>query len=173
MSANNIYANRTQLRRARQELVSIRDQEREALRFNGIGPGDSYVGMWRMVNWYRRHLTALEGRMGKKQKQGVRALAAMKADKHYLAERICGLYAKLLNHEMPRLQSIEFKGDPSNPVHTQADLRGLSDADLQALARILPKLGGANGQQPDQGEAGGGPRGGTAPAPADRSRRRA
>jgi hypothetical protein len=41
---------------------------------------------------------------------------------------------------------------------------------MRALARILPKLGGANGPVPDRGEAGGGPRGGTAPNGAARAR---
>jgi hypothetical protein len=72
-------------------------------------------------------------------------------------------------HEKPKLQSIEVNDNPQNPVHMQIDLTGLLDEDLQALARILPKLGGSNGPVPDQGGAGGGPRGDTAPDRATRA----
>jgi hypothetical protein len=33
--------------------------EREELRYQGIGPGDNYIGMWRMVNAHRFRLNAL------------------------------------------------------------------------------------------------------------------
>jgi hypothetical protein len=68
-------------------------------------------------------------------------------------------YVKLLPHEKPKLNSIEVNDDPQNPVHMLIDLTVLPDEDLHALARILPKLGGATGPEPDQGEAGGGPGG--------------
>jgi hypothetical protein len=68
-------------------------------------------------------------------------------------------YGKLLPREKPKLNSIEVNDDPQNPVHMLIDLTVLPDEDLHALARILPKLGGATGPEPDQGEAGGGPGG--------------
>jgi hypothetical protein len=79
----------------------------------------------------------------------------LERNERYLTEQIVSIYVKLLPHEKPRLNSIDLKGDPQNPLQMQVDLTGLSDGDLHALARILPKLGGAT----DQGEAGGGPGG--------------
>jgi hypothetical protein len=49
----------------------------------------------------------------------------------------------LLPHEKARLQSITLTGDSSQPVYHEVDLKGLPTEDLKALARILPKLGGA------------------------------
>ena len=63
----------------------------------------------------------------------------------YLSEQIVSIYAKLLGHEKPKLASVEFKGDPKDPLQTQIDLTCLPDEDLYALSRILPKLGGATG----------------------------
>ena len=55
------------------------------------------------------------------------------------------LYGRVLGCEKPKLQSIEVKGDAGNPLNMTIDLSGLPDEDLHALARILPKLGGAIG----------------------------
>jgi hypothetical protein len=48
-------------------------------------------------------------------------------------------------HEKPKLASVEFKGDQQNPIYQEVDLKNLPTEDLHALARILPKLGGATG----------------------------
>jgi hypothetical protein len=58
-------------------------------------------------------------------------------------DHIEGLYKMLLPHEKARLQSITLTGDSSHPVYHEVDLKGLPTEDLKALARILPKLGGA------------------------------
>ena len=69
----------------------------------------------------------------------------LEKDIRYYCERITFIYGKLLVHEKPKLASVEFKGDQQNPVYHEVDLKNLSDEDLNALARILPKLGGATG----------------------------
>jgi hypothetical protein len=47
------------MRQAREALKALPPEEREQLWYGGIGPGDSYIGMWRMVNAYRFRLNAL------------------------------------------------------------------------------------------------------------------
>ena len=105
-----------------------------------IGPGDSYIGMWRMVNRYRYRLDILDQEMRadttpKKRRE-------LEKDIRYYGEQITFLYGKLLIHEKPKLQSVEVKGDQTGPLYHEVDLSRLSREDLLALARILPKLGG-------------------------------
>jgi hypothetical protein len=90
----------------------------------------------------------------------------LEKDIRYYCERITFMYGKLLVHEKPKLASIEFKGDQQNPVYQQVDLKNLSNEDLDALARILPKLGGAS----QSGEPAAGARR-DAPARLEKSRR--
>jgi hypothetical protein len=59
MPARSIVSNRNQMRQAREVLKALPPKQREELRYQGIGPGDSYIGMWRMVNAYRFKLNAL------------------------------------------------------------------------------------------------------------------
>jgi Group II intron, maturase-specific domain len=100
--------------------------------YAGIGPGDSYIGLWRMLNHYRHRLHGIQVQMGKPHRPTVEA--SLQADERYYSEEIVGIYIKLLSYEKPKLKSIEFKCDPNNPLHMQVDLKVLSDADLQALA---------------------------------------
>jgi hypothetical protein len=58
-----IVSNRNQMRQAREALKAVPLEQREELRRNGIGPGDSYIGMWRMVNRYRYRLDILDQEM--------------------------------------------------------------------------------------------------------------
>ena len=74
---------------------------------------------------YRLHYTALEEK------------------DDLLTQRILATYGKLLLHEKPKLQSVEVKGNQQGPLYHEVDLSRLSREDLLALARILPKLGGA------------------------------
>jgi hypothetical protein len=141
MPARSIVSNRNQMRQAREGLKALPLEQREELRRNGIGPGDSYIGMWRMVNRYRYRLDILDQEMRadttpKKRRE-------LEKDIRYYGEQITFLYGKLLIHEKPKLQSVEVKGDPQGPHYHEADLSRLSREDLLALARILPKLGGA------------------------------
>jgi hypothetical protein len=59
MPARSTVSNRNQMRQAREVLKALPPKQREELRYRGIGPGDSYIGMWRMVNAYRFKLNAL------------------------------------------------------------------------------------------------------------------
>jgi hypothetical protein len=43
------------------------------------------------------------------------ALRELKEEERYLREQIIRMYVRLLPHEQPKLQSIEFKGDPTPP----------------------------------------------------------
>jgi hypothetical protein len=113
------------------------------LRYEGIGPGDSYIGMWRIVNFYRYRLKILDQEM--RAKTTPSKSRELEKDIRYYSEQITSIYGKLLIHEKPRQSSVEVEGDPQNPLHTNVDLTGLPDADLHALGRILPKLGGSTG----------------------------
>jgi hypothetical protein len=135
--------NRNQMRKARDSLKALPPEQREQLRYQGIGPGDSYIGMWRMVNCYRFRVNAL---CKAKTRADVTPIEERQLEKdiRYYCERITFIYGKLLVHEKPKLASIEFKGDQQNPVYQEVDLKNLSNEELHALARILPKLGGAS-----------------------------
>ena len=144
MPARSSVSNRNKLRQAREALRSPRPEQREELRWNGIGPGDSYIGLWRMVNRHRHRLATVQGMLDAKTLPPSRRHELEKTER-YLSEQIVSIYAKLLGHEKPKLASVEFKGDPKDPLQTQIDLTCLPDEDLYALSRILPKLGGATG----------------------------
>jgi hypothetical protein len=88
-----------------------------------------------MLNNYRHRLNGVQGQLTQENTPANKA--HLEADKRYYSEQIIGMYLKLLRHEKPKLRSIEFKDDPNNPLHMQVDLKVLSDADLQALSRIL------------------------------------
>jgi hypothetical protein len=49
-------------------------------------------------------------------------------------------------------------GDPKNPLHMTHDLSVLSDGELDALSRILPKLGGSTEADAADGDVPAGPR---------------
>jgi hypothetical protein len=152
MPARSIVSNRNQMRKAREALGVLPPEQREDLRFHNIGPGDSYIGLWRIVNHYRHRLFGIQSSLAKHGQLTHRRQQELERDERYLTEQIVGIYVKLLPHEKPKLNSIDLKGDPQNPLHMQVDLKGLPDEDLQALARILPKLGGAAGPEADQDE---------------------
>jgi hypothetical protein len=113
---------------------------------HNIGPGDSYIGLWRIVNHYRHRLLGIQSSLAKHGLLTHRRQQELEQDERYLTEQIIKIYVRLLPHEKPKLNSIELNDGPQNPVHMQIDLTVLPDEDLHALARILPKLGGPNGQ---------------------------
>ena len=39
--------------KARAAMRALPPEQREDLHWNGIGPGDSYVGMWKLIEFYR------------------------------------------------------------------------------------------------------------------------
>jgi hypothetical protein len=144
MPARSTVSNRNQMRQAREVLKALPPKQREELRYHGIGPGDSYIGMWRMVNAYRFKLNALCKAQARDNVTPIEE-RQLERDIRYYSEQITFLYAKLLVHEKPKLASVEFKGDQQRPIYQEVDLKILPTEDLQALARILPKLGGASG----------------------------
>jgi len=139
------FSNRKQMKSARETLKALSPEQREALWWNGLRPGMSYDGMWRMLNRYRRRLASLDGQLDRSWvlPRESQALERLRADERYYSEQVIAMYGKLLLHEKPKLQSIQVTGDPSKPVHLEVDLTGLPDRDLDDLARILPKLGGS------------------------------
>ena len=144
MPARSMILNGNQMRKAREALKALPPEQREELHYQGIGPGDSYVGMWRMVNRYRYRLHYIEAALAKMLSLDDPGRAILEKKERYYSEQIIALYSKLLPHEKPKLQSIEVRGDQQGPVYHKVDLDILSDQDLHALARILPKLGGAS-----------------------------
>ena len=52
-----LISNRKQLKIARDAIKAIPPEQRNELRMGGLGPGDSYIVMWRALNLYRRRLT--------------------------------------------------------------------------------------------------------------------
>jgi hypothetical protein len=133
--------------------------------------------MWRMVNRYRYRLHYIEAALAKILSPDDPGRAILEKEERYYSEQIIALYSKLLPHEKPKLQSIEVRGDQQGPVYHKVDLDILSDQDLHALARILPKLGGASQSgEPVAGAVYAGarrnaPARGGARAPAGRARR--
>jgi hypothetical protein len=49
------------MKQAREAIRALPTKERDKLTWNGIGPGDSYIGMWRMLNRYRYKLSIVQG----------------------------------------------------------------------------------------------------------------
>src|SRR5215475_14395964 len=110
-----------------------------------------------MVNFYRYRLNILDQEM--RAETTPSKSRELEKDIRYYSEQITFIYGKLLIHEKPRLASVEVKGDPQNPLHTNVDLTSLPDEDLHALARILPKLAGsARREEVSGGDLDAGPR---------------
>jgi hypothetical protein len=51
------------------EEVALPPEQREELRFNGVGPGDSYVGLWRILNSHRHPSSIDHGGVGEEEHQ--------------------------------------------------------------------------------------------------------
>jgi hypothetical protein len=138
---------RNKIAAAHKELAALTPGDRNSLHWRGIGPGDSYVGIWRLLNLYRMKLVKVQELMTK-YGEGSRSPGIVinyeQKEQLYL-DRIQEIYKALLPHEKAKLQSITHLGDPAHPVYHEVDLKGLPTEDLKALARILPKLGGALG----------------------------
>jgi hypothetical protein len=61
MPARSPVKNRNQIRKSREALKALSVPERDGLVYDGIGPGDSYVGIWRMINNYRHRVRTIQG----------------------------------------------------------------------------------------------------------------
>lgn len=152
-----MYSNRALLKKAREELRGLPTKERNALFYDGIGPGDSYVGFWRMVNSYRHRVKSIQAILSideakpEKERMPPSKRRELEKNERYYSEEIKDIYGRVLGCEKPKLQSIMLQGDPSNPMQMEVSLEGLSDEELKVLARILPKLGGATAAAPITG----------------------
>jgi hypothetical protein len=96
----------------------------------------------RTVNHYRGKIAGFQA-MLKTDSLTLSKRQKLEELERYYAERVVAIYCKLLGHEKPKLQAITLIGDPKNPLHMTHDLSVLSDGELDALSRILPKLGGS------------------------------
>ena len=127
-----------------------RAEQREELRFNNIGPGDSYVGIWRVVNTYRRRFNDVEIAL---RQPGLSPAKEQDLRKEWrqLLEQILECYSTILPFEKAKLTTVRLSGDAGGQMYSKVDLSHLPDEDVHALARILPKLCGstATGAQGD------------------------
>jgi hypothetical protein len=131
--SKSIISNKKQLKIAREAIRAVPPEKRDELRYQGLGPGDAYIVMWRALNLYRRRLADLGS-----------PLPPVEAGSkwEYLMERITDCCATLMPFEKARLTAVQVSGDGTNPMFAKVDLSHLPDEDIHALARILPKLGG-------------------------------
>ena len=159
--ARSIISNRKNLKIARDAMAALPPEKRDELRFAGLGPGEAYIVMWRVLNTYRRRAAILQGLPDLSDEQQLRV--------DDLLERIIACCTSLMPYEKARLTAVKVSGDSGNPMFAKVDLSHLPDEDIHALARILPKLGGgtANGAQ---GDAAGHARGDAAPNRAEGAR---
>jgi len=166
MPARSIVSNR-KMRKAREALRALPPEQREELRFNNIGPGDSYVGIWRVVNTYRRRFNDVEIAL---RQPGLSPAKEQDLRKEWrqLLEQILECYSTILPFEKAKLTTVKVSG-MAPPMHSKVDLSHLPDEDIHALARILPKLGGATATGA-QGDAAGHARGDAAPNRAEGAR---
>jgi hypothetical protein len=148
MAARSTVKNRHEMRQAREELRRLPPEQRDDLRYDGVGPGESYVGLWKLINTHRHRVKTIRGWLDaddvKIKKMAHSRRIELEKTERYHMERVEALYGRVLGKEKPQLQSVTLKGDPRNPLHTSISLRGLPKEDLLALARILPKLGGGS-----------------------------
>ena len=159
--ARSIISNRKNLKIARDAMAALPPEKRDELRFAGLGPGDAYIVMWRVLNTYRRRAAILQGLPDLSDEQQLRV--------DDLLERIIACCTSLMPYEKARLTAVKVSGDSGNPMFAKVDLSHLPDEDIHALARILPKLGGGTATGA-QGDAAGHARGDAAPNRAEGAR---
>jgi hypothetical protein len=83
--------------------------KREELRWNGIGPGDAYVGIWRIVNAYRRK--AHEVQIGLSRPNIMPATKhELEKERRYLMEQIIDIYSTILPFEKAKLAAVTLTG---------------------------------------------------------------
>jgi hypothetical protein len=130
---------------ASRDAFKTLDKDRERFQRVGLGPGESYVGLWRICCDYLETREVIRKRLaGDALKGRARQFALNRHD--LLQERIRDLLQRLLPFERPRLSSIEMSGDQLNPTRVKPDLTKLTDEELRQLERIVLKVGtGASG----------------------------
>ena len=90
MPARSIVSNRNKMRKAREALKAVPPEQREELNYKGIGPGDSYLGLWRMVNFYRYRLNILDQEM--RAETTPSKSRELEKDIRYYSEQITSIY---------------------------------------------------------------------------------
>jgi hypothetical protein len=89
---------RNKIAAAHKELAALTPEERNGLIWRGIGPGDSYVGIWRLLNLYRSKLVRVQEQMtrfGEGSRTGGSGMTFEEKEQVYL-DRIEGIYRALL-----------------------------------------------------------------------------
>jgi hypothetical protein len=147
-------SHRTKMGQARAALRALPPEQREELRYKGIGPGDSYIGMWKLVNYYRRLVDELEGRAYK----GLSMISTQEREelRGYL-DQVGTLYGKLLVHEKPKLQSVQIVGgDQAHPIirDGQFDVTGEKFGEFPTLGlRVMDGVRAAVNEEVEATEA--------------------
>jgi hypothetical protein len=96
------FTNRDKLRKSREALKALDPEKREALYWNGIGPGDSYIGLWRAVNHYRAKIAGYQSELRTGNLKPSKRQELERAERYY-AEQVVAIYGRLLGHEKPAL----------------------------------------------------------------------
>jgi hypothetical protein len=94
--------------------------------------------MWRLINVYRCIAGIADPKCSK-----VR-MRSLLAERRYLMKQIVNTFTKVMPYEKAKLAAFTISGDPKAPLHVEYDYSKLTDNELEVLARIIPKLGGAS-----------------------------
>jgi hypothetical protein len=112
---------------ASRDAFKTLDRDRERFQRIGLGPGESYIGLWRLYADYVETREAVRKKLATGALMGMARQRAL--DRHdLLQERIRDLLQRILPFERPRLSAIEVSGDQLNPTRVKPDLTKLSDA---------------------------------------------
>lgn len=149
------------MQQTRRTLAALPPAKRDELHWAGLGPGDGYIGTWKMVHSLRHTLIGIMDNLHRDDlTDDVRK--AFEEKRRYYTQQILACYCTVMPYEKAKLQSITLMGDPNKPLHMTHDFSSLSDGELDVLARILPKLGGAVEGDAADGDITAGSRGTTA-----------
>jgi hypothetical protein len=118
------------------------DEDRARFQRIGLGPGESYIGLWRLCADYLEAREIIRKRLASEALKG-RARQAQLDEHNRLQEMIRDLLQRLLPFERPRLQAIAVTGDLLHPERVKPDLTKLTDTELKQLEKIVLKVGGA------------------------------
>jgi hypothetical protein len=144
MARDRPRSSRAALQAARDAFKTLND-DRERFRRIGLGPGESYIGLWRICGDYLEMRDALRRKLASEGLKGVARQRAL-ARHDLLQEQICEVLRFILPFERPKLAAIEVSGDQINPARVKPDLTKLTDEELGQLERIVLKVGtGASG----------------------------
>jgi hypothetical protein len=91
-------------------MRALPPEQRDELRYAGIGPGDSYVGIWRMVNAYLAKLSDVMNGLSHDNITPARS-RELEEEWRYLCEQVVNIYAKILPFEKAKLNAVTVSGD--------------------------------------------------------------